>query len=49
MDIFDVNMETCNRDGICAAVCPSVLIPMGKDGYPVPVAEADEVCIRCGH
>jgi nitroreductase/NAD-dependent dihydropyrimidine dehydrogenase PreA subunit len=49
MDIFDVTTETCNRDGICAAVCPSGLILMGEDRYPRPVAEADEVCIRCGH
>jgi nitroreductase/NAD-dependent dihydropyrimidine dehydrogenase PreA subunit len=49
VEILSVNMESCNRDGICAAVCPSGLIIMDKDGYPGPVAEADEVCIRCGH
>lgn len=49
MDIFDVNKETCNRDGICASLCPSGLIVMGEGGYPEPVAEAEEVCIRCGH
>lgn len=49
MDIFDVNKETCNQDGICAAICPAGLIVMGKDGYPGPVADADELCIRCGH
>jgi len=49
MDLFNVNEETCNRDGICAAVCPAGLILLEKDGYPGPVADAEEVCIRCGH
>jgi nitroreductase/NAD-dependent dihydropyrimidine dehydrogenase PreA subunit len=49
VDIFEVNKETCNQDGICAAICPSGLIDFKKGGYPKPVPEAEEVCIRCGH
>ena len=49
MKLFTINQETCNKDGLCAAVCPAGIID-SKDGeYPMPIAEADELCIRCGH
>lgn len=49
MNIFKVDKDTCNRDGICVETCPSGLIEMREGGYPVPLPEAEEVCIRCGH
>ena len=49
MGLFEVNTETCNQDGICASVCPSGIIEIIKGEYPTPVAEAEEICIRCGH
>jgi nitroreductase/NAD-dependent dihydropyrimidine dehydrogenase PreA subunit len=49
VQIFEVDENTCNRDGVCVESCPSGLIIMGEDGYPVPVPDAEEVCIRCGH
>lgn len=49
MNLFEVNMQTCNRDGICAATCPAGIIEMQKGGYPAPAAEAEDLCIRCGH
>jgi nitroreductase/NAD-dependent dihydropyrimidine dehydrogenase PreA subunit len=49
MDLFQVNTETCNRDGICAACCPAGIIALSDEGYPEPVQGADELCIRCGH
>jgi nitroreductase/NAD-dependent dihydropyrimidine dehydrogenase PreA subunit len=49
VDIFEVDHNTCNRDGICVDSCPSGLIEMKDGGYPMPVKEAEEVCIRCGH
>jgi nitroreductase/NAD-dependent dihydropyrimidine dehydrogenase PreA subunit len=49
MDLFEVDRQTCNKDGICAAVCPAGIIDFKKGRYPAPTAEADEVCIRCGH
>ena len=49
MELFTINQETCNQDGICAAVCPAGIIGI-KDGlYPTPISDADELCIRCGH
>lgn len=49
MDLFEVNQETCNQDGICAAVCPAGIIDFKKGAYPTPIAGAEKVCIRCGH
>jgi nitroreductase/NAD-dependent dihydropyrimidine dehydrogenase PreA subunit len=49
LELFTINQETCNQDGICAAVCPAGIIGI-KDGlYPTPISDADELCIRCGH
>jgi len=59
MNLFEVNKETCNRDGICAAVCPTGVIEMKtgeiktgeieKGDYPTPSSDAEDVCIQCGH
>jgi len=47
--LLEVNEQTCNQDGICAAVCPVGIIRFQKGGYPSVVSKADEFCIRCGH
>lgn len=49
MELFEVNRQTCNQDGICAAVCPVGIIAFAKGAVPTPVAGAEEICIRCGH
>jgi len=49
MKLFEVNRQTCNQDGICAAVCPAGIIDFDKSEYPTPAADAEKVCIRCGH
>ena len=49
MELFTINQETCNQDGICATVCPVGIIESKHGEYPIPIAEADELCIRCGH
>ncbi|MBW2690661.1 MAG: nitroreductase family protein [Deltaproteobacteria bacterium] len=49
MIFIEVNQQTCNQDGICSAVCPAKLINFIEGEYPVPIAEAEELCIRCGH
>jgi ferredoxin len=49
VELFTVNQETCNQDGICAAVCPAGIIEIKNGSYPIPVSYADELCIRCGH
>jgi ferredoxin len=49
MSLFEVNIQTCNKDGICAAVCPAGIISMQKGECPTPIAGAEDFCIRCGH
>ena len=49
MTLLTVNQQTCNRDGLCRAVCPMQIIDFGLDAYPAAVAGAEELCIRCGH
>jgi len=49
MELFEVDIQTCNRDEICAAICPAGIIEIQKNGYPAPAAGAEDICIRCGH
>ncbi len=49
MKLFEVDQQSCKQDGICAAACPIEIIDFQKNGYPSPSAEAEELCIRCGH
>ncbi|MBI5601932.1 MAG: nitroreductase family protein [Deltaproteobacteria bacterium] len=50
MALFTIDQEKCRRDGICAAECPGMLIELiGPEGFPTPVADAEERCINCGH
>jgi nitroreductase/NAD-dependent dihydropyrimidine dehydrogenase PreA subunit len=49
MNFIEVDQQTCNKDGICSAICPAKLINFTKGEYPTPIAEAEELCIRCGH
>lgn len=49
MSLFQVDHQSCVKDGICAAVCPVRVITLGEDGYPAPVDEAEKTCFRCGH
>ena len=48
-DIFQINRETCSRDGVCREVCPVDVICLTDSGFPEPVIAAEDVCIRCGH
>ena len=50
MDLFEVNEQTCNKDGLCAAVCPAGLIACPDGEFPRPVAAwAKRACLHCGH
>lgn len=44
-----IDEKTCNRDGICAAVCPAGIIEYTKGEPPTPSRDAAELCIACGH
>ena len=47
--LFEVDQQSCQQDGICAAVCPIGIIDFQKGGYPCPSDEAEALCVRCGH
>jgi nitroreductase/NAD-dependent dihydropyrimidine dehydrogenase PreA subunit len=47
--MITVNPELCNKDGICADVCPIKIISFTDGQLPQPVPGADQMCIRCGH
>lgn len=49
MNLFTINTQTCNKDGLCAADCSMGVIRFEKGEYPVPVEGAGEICINCGH
>ncbi len=50
MSLFVVDRTRCQRDGICVEICPGYLIEPGKDdGYPAPIAGAEDLCTDCGH
>ena len=49
MDLLEINQQSCNKDGICAEVCPAGLINFQNGKFPAPVPEVEEICITCGH
>jgi nitroreductase/NAD-dependent dihydropyrimidine dehydrogenase PreA subunit len=50
MSLLSIDAERCHRDGICADVCPALIITLdGEDGYPAVVEGGEARCIRCGH
>ncbi len=49
MNFIEVNQQSCTKDGLCSASCPAQLISFAPGEYPTPIAEAKELCIRCGH
>ncbi len=49
MSFITVNRQSCHKDGLCSAACPARLIDFTPGHYPEPIAEAEELCIRCGH
>jgi len=50
MTLLTINSDTCKRDGICAAVCPTGIVRLETPESVPSVAAADEeFCIQCGH
>ena len=49
MNLIHIDQETCNKDGICAAVCPAQIIAFKTGDYPGLAEGAEAACIRCGH
>ena len=50
MELLTVDQEVCQRDGICAEVCPMAIIEFkDKDAFPTLIEGGETLCIRCGH
>ena len=50
MGLLTVDQEVCQRDGICAEVCPMAIIEFkDKDAFPTLIDGGEKLCIRCGH
>lgn len=49
MALLTINEKSCNKDGLCAAVCPMGIIDFSQGELPVPSADAEGLCIGCGH
>jgi nitroreductase/NAD-dependent dihydropyrimidine dehydrogenase PreA subunit len=47
--IVTIDKEKCRKDGACVAECPGKLLVLDKEGFPVPIESAAEMCIDCGH
>ena len=47
--MITVNPDLCNKDGICADVCPIKIISFKDGQLPQLVPGGDQMCIRCGH
>jgi nitroreductase/NAD-dependent dihydropyrimidine dehydrogenase PreA subunit len=50
MALFSVEPMKCKRDLVCVEECPGMLIVFNKDQIlPMPIEDAEEFCINCGH
>ncbi len=49
MSLISFDPHKCQKDGLCVADCPLMILEQDGEGYPRPVAGADELCIDCGH
>ncbi len=48
--LFSVDPEKCKHDGICVEACGRRLIHMADpEALPLPIEDAEEMCIDCGH
>lgn len=49
MELFQIDRKSCNKDGICAAVCPAQIIRFQKGRFPSLVPGGQVACLQCGH
>ncbi len=49
MELFTIDQQTCLQDGLCAMVCPLVIIDAPPGQIPRAIDDAETLCIRCGH
>lgn len=49
MNLFSVDPEKCDKDGICIKACPFAILERSAEGVPQLVTGGEKACIRCGH
>lgn len=49
MELVRIDHEKCNRDGICVAECPALVLVKDRKEFPQAAADFNEACLRCGH
>jgi nitroreductase/NAD-dependent dihydropyrimidine dehydrogenase PreA subunit len=50
MKTFTIDLEKCNRDGICALDCPTNVIQLDSpEDVPHPSPDFEAYCLKCGH
>lgn len=49
MNLVNIDHHKCQRDGYCVKACPSELLFLDEDGFPVYDRSPGKRCIFCGH
>ncbi|UCF94621.1 MAG: nitroreductase family protein, partial [Desulfobacterales bacterium] len=50
MNLFTIDPQKCNQDGLCVQACPTTVIQMNSpDDMPTPTADFEQYCLACGH
>jgi len=49
MDLIEIDMERCRKDGICAEVCPLGILAIDREKGPYVQDGRSAYCIGCGH
>lgn len=50
MPSFTIDLEKCNKDGICVKACPTGVIQLDTlDKYPISTQDYEIYCLACGH
>jgi nitroreductase/ferredoxin len=47
--LFTIDKSICMRDGVCAVECPLGIIDFSAENGPHPRADAEQLCVDCGH
>ena len=49
MKLISAIEAKCTHCGICAAICPMVVIELDENKLPTPTQRAELLCINCGY
>lgn len=49
MGLISIDTGKCNRDGFCVRDCPTAIIALPENGFPVIAPGKEGSCLECGH